>query len=388
MSKKIILFVPSYMQIPGMLHFIEKYKFDSEINIYTGLKDLYKFTEYFNNIFWGNKIKCFYIKVPSYYNAGAKNKNIIMKIINFIKYLSFTNKMKIKLYNKYFKNKRGYKVYFFTIDHFTSTNCEPYYIKKLSDNNCIYLMNITPLQLKLRKILFKEYTLRLLIKSLVDKFVFDKHLELFRFTKNCAITHMSKTYIKKYVSCELEYAQYAKDVNKSYNKYSRRLSSKYAKYRMIFFDQRFGSNILIQNEKEIFIRKLKEIFIKYFGEKFAVKYHPGASKMESTLNFNNIESKNILKQFIPGECFYNKNTKYYISYFSDTITDKQNYTHPNNIRISLSYLLPFKEEYIRENLISMFKSRIKGMVLFPKSFAELEDIFKGEVNVIENQPLD
>jgi hypothetical protein len=148
---------------------------------------------------------------------------------------------------------------------------------------------------------------------------------------------------------------------------------------MIFFDGMYGKDYLIQNEKEIFIRKLKEMFIKYFGEKFAVKYHPGASKMESTLNFNNIESKNILKQFIPGECFYNKNTKYYISYSSDTITDKENYTHPNNIRISLLYLLPFKEEHLRENCINMFKSKTKGTVLFPKSFAELENIFKDEI---------
>jgi len=380
MGKKIILFVPSYVQIPGMLYFIEKHKFDSEINIYTSFKDLYKFTEYFNNIFWSNKIKCFYIKIPSYYSKVKKNRNIIMKIINFIKYLSFTNKTKIKLYNKYFKNKKGYKVYFFSKDHYTSINHDVYYIKRLSSNNCNYLMDMTPsLKLKLRKISFKEYTLRLLIESLVSKFVFDKHLEIFRFERNAFISHMSKTYIKKYVNCELEYAQYAKDVNKSYNKYIRMLSSKYTKYRMIFFDQRFGSHELIQNEKEIFIRKLKEIFIKYFGGKFAVKYHPGASKMESTLNFDNIESKNILKQFIPGECFYNKNTKYYISYFSDTISDKENYTRPNNIRISLSYLLPLKEEYIRENFINMFKSRIKGMVLFPKSFAELENIFKDEM---------
>ena len=379
MSKKIILFVPSYVQIPGMLYFIEKHKFDSEINIYTGFKDLYKFTEYFNNIFWSNKIKCFNIKIPSYYNVGAKNKNIIMKIINFIKYLRFTNKTKIKLYNKYFKNKRGYKVYFFTRDHFICNGHEVYYIKKLSDNNCIYLMDITPVQLRVRKMLFKEYTLRLLIESLVYKFVFDKHLEMFKFVRIIGISHMSKTYIKKYVNCELEYAQYAKDVNKIYNKYSKRLSSKYAKYRMIFFDQRFGRNHLIQNEKEIFVRKLKKTFIKYFGEKFAVKYHPGASKMENTWNFNNIKSENILEQFIPGECFYNENTKYYISYSSNTITGEQNYTRPNNIRISLLYLLPFKEEYRRNYHINIFKSRIKGMVLFPKSFTELENIFKDEM---------
>lgn len=379
MSKKIILFVPSYVQIPGMLYFIERHRFDSEISIYTSFKNLYKFTEYFNNIFWSNKIKCFYIKIPSYYSTVKKNRNIIMKIINFIKYLRFTNKTKIKLYNKYFKNKEGYKVYFFSKDHFIGNNHEVYYIKKLSDNNCIYLMDTTPLHLRLRKMLFKEYTLRLLVESLVYKFVFDKHLEMFKFRRNVGISHMSKTYIKKYVNCEIKYAQYAKDINKNYNKYSKRLSSKYEKYRMIFFGQRFGSNILIQNEKEIFIRKLKEIFVKYFGEKFAVKYHPGASKMESTLNFNNIKSENILEQFIPGEYIYNENTKYYISYSSSTITGEQNYTRPNNIRISLFYLLPFKEEYRRNYLINRFKSRIKGMVLFPKSFAELENIFKDEI---------
>lgn len=381
MSKKIILFVPSYVQIPGMLYLIEKHRFNSEISIYTSFKDLYKFTEYFNNIFWSNKIKCFYIKIPSYYSTVKKNRNIIMKIINFIKYLRFTNKTKIKLYNKYFKNKRGYKVYFFTKDHFTCNNHEVYYIKKLSSNNCIYLMDMTPLSIGIgiRKMLFREYNLRLLIKGLADKFIFDKHLEMFRFKRNVGISHMSQTYIKKYVNCEIEYAQYAKDVNKNYNKYSKRLSSKYAKYKMIFFDERLGRDYLIQNEKEIFIRKLEKIFIKYFGEKFAVKYHPGASKMENTLNFNNIKSENILEQFIPGEYFYNENTKYYISYSSSTITGEQNYTRPNNIRMSLLYLLPFKEEYIRENLINMFKSRIKGMVLFPKSFAELENIFKDEM---------
>ena len=240
-------------------------------------------------------------------------------------------------------------------------------------------MEITPLQPKYRKMLFKEYTLRLLIESLVYKFVFDKHLEMCKFARNIGISHMSKTYIKKYVNCELEYAKYAKDVNKIYNKYSKRLSSKYAKYRMIFFDSILGRNYLIQNEKEIFIRKLKKIFMKYFGEKFAVKYHPGTSKMENTLNFNNIKSENILEQFIPGEYFYNKNTKYYISCDSNTITDEYGYTQPNNIRISILYLLPFKEEYIRENLFNIFKSRIKGKVLFPKSFTELENIFKDEM---------
>jgi len=363
-----------------MLYFIEKHKFDSEINIYTSFKDLYKFTEYFNNIFWSNKIKCFYIKIPSYYSKVKKNRNIIMKIINFIKYLRFTNKTKIRLYNKYFKNKKGYKVYFFSKDHFTCTNHEVYYIKRLSSNNCNYLMDMAPsLKLKLRKISFKEYTLRLLIENLVYKFVFDKHLEMFKFARNTGVSHMSKTYIKKYVNFELEYAQYAKDVSKIYNKYSKRLSSKYTKYRMIFFDQYFGSNDLVQNEKEIYRRKLKKIFIKYFGEKFAIKYHPDVSKMESILNFNNIKPENILEQFIPGEYFYNENTKYYISYHSNTITNEHNYTRSNNIRISLSYLLPLKEEYIRENFINMFKSRIKGMVLFPKSFAELENIFKDEM---------
>ncbi|GAG71807.1 unnamed protein product, partial [marine sediment metagenome] len=138
-SKKIVLFVPSYVQIPGMLYFIEKHKFDSEISVYTSFKDLYKFTEYFNNIFWGNKIKCFYIKIP-YYNSGARNKNIIIKYINYIKYLCLINKTKIKLYNKYFKNKRDYKVYFFSIDYYA--NYEVYYIKKLSDKNSIYLMDM------------------------------------------------------------------------------------------------------------------------------------------------------------------------------------------------------------------------------------------------------
>jgi hypothetical protein len=137
--------------------------------------------------------------------------------------------------------------------------------------------------------------------------------------------------------------------------------------------------VLIQNEKEIFIRKLKEIFIKYFDKKFAIKYHPGVSKMKNTLNFNNIKSENILEQFIPGEYFYNENTKYYISFFLSTITDEHNYARSDNIRISLLYLLPFKEEYIKENLINIFKSKIKGIVLFPKSFAELENIFKDEM---------
>jgi len=377
-SKKIILFVPSYLQIPGMLYFIEKHKFDSNIYIYVRLKRLYKFIKYFNNIFWSNKIKCFYIKIPSYYNTGIKNKNIIMKTINFIKHLRFINKTKIRLYNKYFKNKKGYKVYFFTKDYFTSADHCVYYIKRLSSSNYICLMDLATLAGKNRKTLFKEYTLHLLIKSLVNKFVFDKHLEMFKFARNVGISHISKTYIKKYVNCELEYTQYAKDVNKTYNKYSKRLSSKYTKYRMIFFDQYFGSNFLVQYEKKIFIRKLKKIFIKYFGEKFAIKYHPDVSKARNTLNFNNIKSENILEQFIPSEYCYNENTKYYISYSSASITDAQNYTRPDNIRISLLYLLPFKEEYMREDNINMFRSRIKGTVLFPKSFTELENIFKDE----------
>jgi 3-hydroxy-3-methylglutaryl CoA synthase len=53
---------------------------------------------------------------------------------------------------------------------------------------------------------------------------------------------MSKIYIKKYVDYELEYAQYVKDVDKNYNRYLGRLSLKYEKYRMIFFDQNFGSD--------------------------------------------------------------------------------------------------------------------------------------------------
>ncbi|GAG71804.1 unnamed protein product, partial [marine sediment metagenome] len=124
-------------------------------------------------------------------------------------------------------------------------------------------------------------------------------------------------------------------------------------------------------------KKLKKIFIQYFGENFAVKYHPGDCK--DTLNFHWVRAGNILKQFIPGEYFYNENTKYYISYHSNTITDEHNYTRSNNIRISLLYLLPFKEEYIRENLFNIFKSKIKGKVLFPKSFTELENIFKDEM---------
>ena len=379
MGKKIILFVPSYPFIPVMLYFIEKYKFDSEIEIYTGLKDLCKFIEYFNNIFWSNKIKCFCIKIPPYYSKVKKNINIIMKIINFIKYLRFTNKMKIKLYNKYFKNKRDCKIYFFAVLYFQ--NYEVYYIKKLSNNNCICLMDMDtiPLKEKGRKILLKEYTLLLLLRSLIDKGMFDKHLELFT-NGNFVFSHMSKIYIKKYIDYELEYAQYAKDVEKNYIKYLRGLSLKYARYRMIFFDQYFAGNaILIQSKKNVFFKKIIEIFIKYFGDKFAIKYHPGTPKMENTLNFNNIKLENILEQFIPGEYFYNENTKYYISYDSDTITNKYNYTRSNNIRISLLYLVPFKEESMRESLINIFKSKIKGTVLFPKSFAELENIFKDEM---------
>jgi len=220
-----------------------------------------------------------------------------------------------------------------------------------------------------------------LIINLADKFIFDKHLELFRSTENSDMSHMSKTYIKKYVNCEMDYAHYAKDVNKSYNKYSRRLSSKYAKYRMIFFDQPlYNSDIFfLQSGQKVFFKKLIEVFIKYFGEKFAIKYHPENPKNKHTLNFNNIKSENIVEQFIPGEYFYNENTKYYISFLSNTITDELNCTRPNNIRISLLYLVPFKEECIRENLINEFRGRIKGTVLFPKSIAELENIFKDEM---------
>ena len=373
-SKKIILFVPSYPHLSSMLYFIEKYGLDSEINIYTNVKNLYIFIEYLNNIFWSNKIRCFYVKLPSY-KFKIENKNVLMKIIYFIKYLRFINKIKLKLYNKYFKNKRNYKVYSFSSIH---NNYNMYFIRKLSNNNSVCLMDMVSSGEKGRKMLFKEYTLRLLIKSLVDKVIFDKHLELFT-NENSILSHMSKIYVKKYVDYELEYAQYAKDVHKNYNKYLRGLSLKYARHRMIFFDQSFGSNILIQNKKEIFTRKLEEIFVKYFDEKFAIKYPPSISKTEDTLNFNCIKKENILEQFIPAECFYNENTKYYISYHSNAITNEYNYAKPDNVRISLLYLLPFKEEYIRENLFNIFKSKIKEIVLFPKSFAELENIFKDEM---------
>ena len=373
--KKIILFVPSYPNLPSMLYFIEKYGLNSEINIYTNVKNLYKFIEYLNNIFWNNKIKLFYINISQYYKIKIKNKNIVLKIINFIKYLWFINKMKLKLYDKYFKDKRDCNVYIFCCvqDIFNI-----YFLRRLSDNNSICLMDIVPSEEKGRKILFREYTLRQLIRSLIYKIIFSKHIVLFTNGRS-VLSHMSKVYIKKYVDYELEYDQYAKDVDKNYNNYLRELSLDYAKYKMIFFDQSFGDNILIQNEKGIFRRKLKKIFIKYFGEKFAIKYHPDVPKSQNMLNFNDIKSENILEQFIPGEYFYNKNTKYYISYSSNTITDEQNYTRPNNIRISLLYLLPFKEEYIRENLFNIFKSKIKGKVLFPKSFTELENIFKDEM---------
>jgi len=368
MSKKIIILAACYQDVPVILYLIDKYTFKENINIYSQNLNLIKFMRYLNNLFWEKKIKIFYIEI---FNKEYNNKNyFIMKFIRFINNIILERKLLKKLFDKYFKGKRNYKIYFF---HRKEITYYMYFIKKLSSINKIYLLDINPIIQNGEKIKFRDYNFKSLIWNFRNRYMFSKDIEL-NSDGTGIFPYMSENYVSKYINYILDFKKIKNDVNKIYFK---NFSQTFEKYKLIFFDQIFDKNEVIQAEIECLYRRIIELFNKYFGDNYAVKGHPDIYPFSNCITiFNYAKPKNIIEEYIPGEFCYNKNTKYYISFKSNVIMDGHYYCDKNKVRILLYNLLPNENDLNKSAMTKIFKSKIEGEVLFPKSFIELESIFK------------
>lgn len=354
MGNKIIIFVDAYRNLPITIYIIEKYRLDSEINIYVYQKNIFKLINEFNKLFWNKEIKLNYIK--KYYKAN--------NFINNINLFAFKRKLNMD-YNNNFNKTEGYHIYFFTRNYNLITM---FFIKKLSCKNDIYLIDINTEKQNGRVLKLKETKIKYLIKDIINKIIIDKRIAMFT-DNNSIFPHMTDEYLKKYIDKTFNINDFSKEINNTNEKYREKFSYKYEKYEMIFFDQPLEEKYNLQNKD--FYDRLSNIFNNYF-KNFVIKLHPRQS--ESNLKNNLIN--NIVKTNIPGEYLLNKKTKFYISYFSTTIFGGEKYIDKSAKRIMLVYLLPFKNEKRKDKIREMVNVKAKGEILFPKSFRELEQILK------------
>lgn len=355
LKNKVVLFISSYSEIPTLLYLVDNRGKNSKIEIFVYKQKILNFLKLINEKAWNNDVEIFFLR---------KSNIKLNKISNYIKsFLEERNKLKY-YYNKYLSKKVGYKIYFFTKNHIKYTL---YFVKKLSKNNHICLIDVNTIKQNGFKLPFSKYTLGIFLNNIYNKIVFDKKIEFFS-DENSIFAHASEEYINSYVDKVIDINNYIKEIDKTNNKYSNLFSDSYKKYDMIFFDQPI-TNYLDKSRLKIFYDNLSKIINKYF-EDFVVKLHP--AQESPTIS----EVDNIIDSYLPGEYLFNDETSVYMSYFSTVIMDEYKYNNNNSKVIMLLYLLPFEYESKKEMIKEIIDSRTDGEILFPKTFNELENILK------------
>lgn len=380
MQDKIILFAAAYVEVPLILYFIEQGGLDSDICVCFSKKDLYVFFQYLNKVCWGNKIKLVHCR--EYAPPDVKYKNKLLKLID---YSLQTVKRLRQIYNNYFADRKGYKVYFF------SKGAVPYYfyiIKRLSRNNKIYLIeNGVDIKDKVFPYYVSDFSLKNLAWDLYYKLIFDRYLQLSS-DNVWVFPYISSRYIAKYVHQEIDVRNMEEDICHTQIKYAEKQALQ-VHYKMIFFDDDL-SGYIDNNKQDVFYRRLRECFKSSIDNIFAIKLHPG--QRAPSLEGAGKDDFNVIDSYIPGEFLFNKRTRFYVSYLSNVIFNVEHLIDKEAVRVMLLYLIPFKEESRRNIIMKYMERMIKGKIYFPKTFEELEKILKGnaasserDFSVVTNQ---
>jgi len=282
---------------------------------------------------------------------------LIPDIINEKRYLR-------AIYDRHFAELTSAQVYFFARDF---TDYVFYILKKLSKTNKLIFMpapvqDVLPIRTSAPTSIFD------LARLLVMKSVFGHDITLGDideriFTK---VPRMPDKFINEKVDRVISKEERNK-MMKDFDLAQFKIFD-VSKYSVIYFDNISITGNLAYNN--ILGRELTNIFnivTKYFpGDTIARKYKPSRDTAKSKAL---VKVGDILEDFIPAELLYDKNVKVYLGITSGSLANVE-----KGLAVSLAYLVSFRDNRRRDELLRQMIQQSRSEILFPKSLDEFEKI--------------
>jgi len=348
--KKIIIFCQAPADIQYALTIYERKKNTSKISIFCiNVERMSKFLSMLNlkvdNI----------VFIPYLKNFSQKKPHTIIK-----------EKLRVKyIYNKYFKNIRNSKIYFFS--HFCDWITFSFLVKLHKKNEIIFIDHYDSASIS---------NFRNRKNNLKDSII----LLLYKYITGIKFNFLEMEGIKK---LEFPYEKYGikriKSINvdkKIYEKYSYKIDSSQGNM-ILFFESDHSRNKTIKNYNEKIIEIIKEL--KNKGCKIYLKPHPrlGFSKSLKKYIFK------IVPDFIPGEFINIRNFNAVLGIETTALTSfaKRRY---NNV-YSLINLFNFSQKTQKENYKKYLNSLSGGKIKFIDSLDNLYNDIISKSEVIENE---